>query len=153
VISLAAVTKKFLVVDAWVLGKASTNSVDDSVFKAADVLARILYVCHRVVLDLATPNSETILDEYKRQAKSDLTKRWLIAIQTRPDKVVYRYKANVTLPVLSDPDDLKYLQVALNSPNKLIISEDGDLASIANDPQVVSRGIVIWSLDAALSNL
>ena len=150
---MSASTKKFLVVDAWVLGTASGNPLDDITWKAADVLDRIIHVCHKVVLDLEEQTSETILDEYKRQAKSEVARRWIIAIQAKTDKIVNRARAQISLSAVSDPDDLKYFQVAANSPHKLIISEDSDLTSIANHPQVTGMGIKIWRLDEALCNL
>lgn len=103
-------------------------------------------------MDPEDPSADTILDEYQRQATSEITRRWIITIQTK-DKVVYRPRAPISLPVLTDPDDLKYFQVAMNSPHKVIISEDSDITSIANHPQVTSKGLVIWNLDDAQANL
>jgi hypothetical protein len=148
-----SVSKRFLVVDAWVIGKASERANDELVWKAVDVLSRILHVCHKVVIDPRDPRLDTVLDEYERQATSDITKKWIIAIQTRQDKVTVRPRANVNMAALSDPDDLKYFQVAVNSPHHIIISEDSDITSIADNPEVVNRGIQIWRLDDALRNL
>lgn len=151
-IKLSRGSRRFLVVDAWVLATASAHSSNDVVWKAVDILCKILYVCHKIVLDPEDPSADTILDEYQRQATSEITRRWIIAIQTR-DKVVYRPRAPISLPVLTDPDDLKYFQVAMNSPHKVIISEDSDITSIASHPQVTSKGIAIWNLDDAQRNL
>jgi predicted nucleic acid-binding protein len=150
---LNTITKKFLVVDAWVLGIASGNPISNATWKASEVLSRIIHVCHKVVLDLEEQSTDTILNEYDNQAKSEVTKRWIIALQTKPDKIVSRPRANISLSALSDPDDLKYFQVAANSPHRLIISEDSDMTSIADHPQVTSLRIEIWGLDDALSNL
>ena len=122
-------------------------------WKAVDVLCKILYVCHRIVLDPEDPCADTILDEYQRQATSEITRRWIIAIHTRQDKIVYRPRAPISVSVLTDPDDLKYFQVAINSPHKVIISEDSDLTSIASHPQVTNKGLAIWNLDDAQKNL
>ena len=153
-IELNAATKRFVVVDAWVIGKASTNPLpeDNLVWKAASVLSKIIYVCHKVVLDIPITNQENILDEYRRQATSDLTKWWFIAVQ-REEKMVYRPRAAINISVLTDPDDLKYFQVAFNSPSRTIISEDSDLASIADDREVTDKGITVWTLDDALASL
>ena len=145
-------TKRFLVLDAWVIAKASEHSSNDVVWKAIEVLSRILHVCHKIVLDPENPNEDNITDEYQRQARSEVTRRWLISMQIR-QKIVYRSRAPINLPILTDPDDLKYFQVAVKSPHKVIISEDSDLTRIANHHQVTSRGIVIWRLDDALSRL
>lgn len=152
-IRLSTGTKWFLVVDAWVIATASTRSFDDRVWKAIDILSKILHVCHKIVLDLTDPASDAIIDEYQRQATSEFAKRWIIAMQTRQDKIVYRSRAPVIFSALTDPDDLKYLQVAINSPHKTIISEDSDLTNIANDSQITSNGITIWKLDDALNRL
>lgn len=153
-IELNDAIKKFVIVDAWVIGKASTNplSGDNSVWKAASVLSTIIYVCHKVVLDVPRPNQENILDEYKRQATSDLTRWWFIAVQ-RQEKMVFRERAAITISVLTDPDDLKYFQVAVNSPSKTIISEDSDFTTIADNREVTDKGIIVWTLDDALANL
>lgn len=138
--------------DAWVIAKASERSTNNVVWKAIDVLSRILHVCHKIVLDPENPNEDNIVDEYERQARSEVAKRWLITMQTK-QKIVYRSRAPISLPILTDPDDLKYFQVAVNSPHRIIISEDSDLTSIAGHHQVTSKGIVIWTLDDALTNL
>lgn len=141
-------------VDANVLGHTSHSPTSDRAWKAAEILARILNVCHKIVLDIGQHNTESILDEYNRQVLSNaLVQRWLIAMQTRNDKIVYRSRSATHLSVLTDPDDEKYIQVAMNSPHKIIVSEDSDLTNIANDDEVTSKGIVIWGFDAALSNL
>jgi hypothetical protein len=150
---LSTPSKKFLVVDAWVLGTASGNPLDEKAWKAADVLARIIHVCHKVVLDPEEQGLDTILDEYSRQARSEVVRRWIVAIQAKDDKIVRRPRAQISLQALSDPDDQKYFQVAVNSPHRVIISEDSDLTSIANHPDVTNKGIEIWDLDRALSNL
>lgn len=125
----------------------------DKTWKAADILCRILHVCHKIVLDPDKPNEDNIIDEYNRQARSELTKRWLITMQTRDDKIVFRQRAPITIAVLTDPDDQKYFQVAMHSPHKIIISEDSDITRIANHSEVTSKGISIWNLDDALTNL
>lgn len=144
----------YLVVDANILGHTSHAPIDDQTWKAADILCRILHVCHKIVLDYETGNTDSIIAEYRRQAESNpLVQRWLIAMQTRDDKIIYRNRSSVHLSVLSDPTDEKYFQVAVNSPHKIIISEDSDLVSIANDVEVTSKGITIWGFDTALNNL
>jgi len=149
---LSVANRQSVVVDAWVVGKASSHPPDDSVWKAAGVLVRIMYVCHKIVMDLPAANQEGILDEYKRQATSDLTRRWIIAVQ-RQEKMIWRPRAAISIPALTDPDDLKYFQVAVNAPNKNIVSEDSDFTSIANHYDVTSKGIKIWTLDEALAKL
>lgn len=134
------------------IAKASEKSSNAKVWKAIDVLSRIFHVCHKIVLDPSNPNQDNIIDEYERQARSEVTKRWLISMQTR-QKIKYRSRAPIILPILSDPDDLKYFQVASNSPHKVIVSEDSDLTRIANNRQITSKGIAIWTLDDALNNL
>jgi len=142
--------KYFLVVDAWVVATASQHSLDDRTLKAIDILCKILYVCHKIVLDHKKPDEDNIIDEYERQATCDFTRRWLITMQTRQDKIVFRSRAPVRFPILTDPDDEKYLQVAMNSPHKIVISQDSDLTSIADHAEVTGKGISIWGLEQAI---
>jgi predicted nucleic acid-binding protein len=144
-----------LVVDANVLGYTSDSPIDPRTFKASDILCRILLALHKIVLDYGQQNAECIMDEYERQGrKSQLARYWIIAMQAKcADKIVYRQRAPVHLSVLTDPDDEKYIQVAVNSPNKIILSEDSDLTSIADDNEVLRLGIAIWGFDFALGKL
>ena len=146
--------KLFLVVDANVVGCTHHDPFDSNTFKAVEILGRILRVCHRVVLDIKEQNEDSILDEYARQARSDLAKKWLIAIQAKESgKIAFRHRATVHFSGLSDPDDEKYLQVAMNSPHKVIISEDSDLMKIADHDEIKSQGIRIWGFEEALAKL
>lgn len=149
---LSQPNRRFLVVDAFVLGKAVERSSNSDRWKAIDVLCRIMYVCHKIVLDPEKVNEDNIIDEYRRQAVSELTKWWLITIQTR-QKIAIRNRAPITISVLADPDDQKYFQVAINSPHKIIISEDSHFTDIADHNEVTSKGISIWNLDYSLSQL
>jgi len=154
VIRLSQINSFFLVVDANVIGYTTENPLDARFFKASEILCRIVTKPHRIVLDLKRGNEETILDEYQRQmAKSQLARQWLIALQAGTEKIVYRHRANVHLKVLSDPDDEKYIQVAVNSPHKIIISEDSDLSTISDEVEVKNLGIKIWEFDIALNQL
>lgn len=144
-------SKRYLVLDAYVIATASAFSV--KCWKAIEILCRIIEVCHRIVLDLERPDEDNIIDEYRRQATAEVTKRWIVAMQARADKVAYRPRASVVISALSDPDDLKYIQVAVNSPHRIIVSEDSDLTNIANHPDITSKGIAVWDLDLALASL
>jgi len=143
----------FLVMDAWII--ATTKDRDprcDEVWKAAEVMSKILRICHKIVLD-CDGTRETILDEYERVAKgSQFAQQWLIAMKTK-GKFVYRSRSVVTFQALTDVDDLKYLQTAMNSPHKKIITGDSDLLTIADDHRIRAEGIDIWSLDEALAKL
>lgn len=150
---LSQTNKLCLVVDANVIGYTSHGPLDPMTFQASMILCRILYICHKIVLDIKKPNEIGILDEYQKQAKTELARWWVIAMQAVGDKIVYRYRAAVHFSILSDPTDEKYLQVAVNSPNRIIISEDSDLSSIANHVEVTSKGIEIWGFELALSRL
>jgi predicted nucleic acid-binding protein len=68
-------------------------------------------------------------------------------------KIVYRSRSATTFQALTDVDDLKYLQTAMNSPHKRIITGDSDLLTIIDDAQIQAEGIIIWTLDEALVNL
>lgn len=149
---MSKVNKKFLVLDAYVIGKACEGCLSSEAWKAIDVLSRIQYVPHTIVLDFERNNEDNIIDEYKRQAITELTKRWVIKIQMG-DNIIFRDRAPVTISVLTDPNDQKYFQVAINSPHKLIISEDSHFSNITNHPEVTKHGIRIWALDESLRQL
>ncbi len=141
--------------DANVIGYTGASPLDPKMFKASEILCRILRNPHKLVLDCKRGNDETILDEYQRQIKtSQLAQKWLIAMQQTKDKIEYRYRAyTIHINGLSDPDDEKYFQLAIKSPNKIIISEDSDLTDIAEDPQVIQLGIQIWGFDICLNKI
>ncbi|MCK5347717.1 MAG: hypothetical protein KAR20_30120 [Candidatus Heimdallarchaeota archaeon] len=145
--------RKYLVVDAFVIGKASSHSPNGDMWKAVDILCKIVYTCHKIVLDPEKADEDNIIDEYRRQAVSQLTKWWLVTMQTRQNKIVFRDRASINISVLTDPDDQKYFQVAINSPHKIIISEDRHFTGIAKHAEVTSKGISIWDLDNSLSQL
>lgn len=149
---MSSKASRYLVLDAFVIGKASDRSSNPEVWKARDVLCRIKYVSHTIVLDPEKNNEDNIIDEYRRQAVSEMTKRWLITIQTG-ENVVFRDRAPITISVLTDLDDQKYFQVAVNSPHKIIISEDPHFTDIANHEEVTSKGLQIWGLDQSLNKL
>jgi|WetSurMetagenome_2_1015567.scaffolds.fasta_scaffold232786_2 predicted nucleic acid-binding protein len=145
---------RFIVVDANVLGHTCNPPEDIRTWKAAQILCAIETGKHVVVLDLKSQTGEeTILDEYHRQRKSEIARYWLIALQTGKDRILWRYKSKIKIAALSDPDDQKYFQVAINSPHKIIVSEDSDLGTIANHQEVTSKGIAIWGFDKTLSEL
>jgi hypothetical protein len=75
-------------------------------------------------------------------------------LQQTTDKIVYRYRAYALhITALTDPDDEKYFQLAVNSPNKVVISEDSDIANLAQDPQITHLGINIWGFDFCLTKI
>lgn len=150
---MSQTNKLYLVIDANVIGHTCHGPLDPKTWKAAQILCKILYDNHIVVLDIKVSNEDSILDEYSRQSKSELAKWWLIALRTESNRISWRYKANISIPALSDPDDQKYFQVAVNSPHKIIVSEDGDLGTIANHNDVISKGIAIWGFDTAVAKL
>lgn len=142
--------------DANVIGFTGNDPSDHNWLKASEIMCRVLNNPHKLVLDHKRGNDETILDEYQRQMiRSEFARKWLEALKQKTgDKVVFRYRAyGFHIDALTDPDDEKYVQVAVNSPSKIIISEDGDLTRITNDLQVVNSGIKIWDFDSSLNNL
>jgi predicted nucleic acid-binding protein len=152
VIQMAKINERQIVVDANVLGHTSHGAIDRQTWKATLILCKI-EESHKIVLDIQRGDEECIFDEYRRQAKSELAKWWLIAMQTRRGKIIYKYRALLHFTILPDPDDEKYLQVAVQSTDKIVISEDSDLTEISNHPEITSRGISIWDFDLAITLL
>ena len=149
---MVQLNKRYLVVDANVIGHASRDSLDNQSIKAHKLLASIYQDCHKIVVDYSKRNQDNIIDEYERQTRSVFTRNWLI-VMNRKNKIVQRNRALITIRACTDPDDQKYFQVAVNTTHKIIISEDSHFTEIKEDPEVIGRGITIWEFTDALSNL
>ena len=148
------ISKKYVVVDTWVLERAfppeapfERNEIEVT-SKAAELLSRIIRVCHRVVLDY----NQEILGEYSRHIRG-FVGQWLKLASRCPDKIQYRPRGQIRLNVRFDPSDYKFLEVAVNSPHKIVISGDSDFLNIRNDPEISAHGIRIMDLDEALREL
>lgn len=146
--------KKYLVLDMWILEHASTsreNLTESQIelhSKAVELLARIIRRCHRVILDY----DGDILREYSRHIRG-FVGEWLQMATRHPMKVQYRPRGRVRPTSNFDPADLKFLEVAVNSPHRIIISGESDFLAIKEDPEIISRKIRIWDLEEALTEL
>ncbi len=147
------VVKKYLVIDTWVLEKASTprnNPTETQIeiqSKAVELLARIVSQCHRVVLDY----DGEILSEYSRHIRG-FVGEWLQMVMKYPQKMQYRPRGHVPLSNF-DPADVKFLEVAVNTPHRIVVSGESDFLTKKEDPQVLSQEIRILDLGEALEEL
>lgn len=148
------VARKYLVVDTWVLEYASTprgqltESQIELHSKAVELLARIIHRCHRVILDY----NGDILSEYSSHIRG-FVGEWLQMVARYPMKVQYRPRSRVRLQANFDPNDLKFLEVAINSPHRIVISGDSDFLTIKENPDILSQNIRILDLEEALREL
>jgi predicted nucleic acid-binding protein len=120
------------------------------IWLAAQVLSMICTRCHSVVLD----EENEIYKEYDPYLRSeDILQKWFISMSNTPGKFISRPRKRLELDVNLDPDDLKFLEVATNSPHRTIITGDSDLLSIRNEEQIVNLGIRILTAEEALREL
>ena len=145
--------KRYVVLDTWVLAKVSTFPKDagesDEVWKAMDLLSKIIYKCHRVVLD----DKGEILEEYNRHKKSEFARHWLILICKRANKVEWVTRAALKINKPLDPDDVKFVEVAVGSPHRLIVTGNSDLLNIKDNEEIKSYRLKILDVNEALQEL
>ena len=86
---------------------------------ASQLLSTIYTRCHGVVVD---ENGE-IFEEYKRFLRQDeFLAKWFISMSNKSGKFLSRARGHVDLDTAFDPDDLKFLEVAINSPHRIIVT-------------------------------
>lgn len=143
---------QYVVLDTWLLAKASTFPKDsmesDEVSKAAELLFRILHKCHRIVLD----EEGEMLTEYERH-KSEFIRRWLIQIRMYTDKVMFRSRTPLKIRKPLHINDVKFIEVTVKSPHKTLITGDSDLLKIKENEEIKRLGIKIMDVDEALQKL
>jgi len=117
---------------------------------ALQLLSTIYTNCHSVVVD----EDGEIFDEYERFIRrEDSLAKWFISMSNEPRKFISRPRAHLELGINFDPDDLKFLEVAINSPHRIIITGDSDFLTIRNEEQIRNLGIRILTVEEALREL
>lgn len=117
---------------------------------ASQLLSTIYTRCHGVVVD---ENGE-IFEEYKRFLRQDeFLAKWFISMSNKSGKFLSRARGHVDLDTAFDPDDLKFLEVAINSPHRIIVTGDSDFFAIRNDEQIRNNRIQILTVEEALRQL
>lgn len=142
--------KRYIVLDTWVLEKASSQAQTDiesaEFFKSIELLSRIYNKCHRIILDY----DGEIEKEYEKHAK-DFSKRWLVRMSILQDKIKFRGRASMKINM--DPDDKKFIEVAVNSPDRIVISGDSDFFDDEFKKQIKDKRLKIFTVDEALVEL
>lgn len=120
------------------------------IWSCLQLLSTIYTNCHSVVVD---ENGE-IFDEYKRfMRREDSLAKWFISMSNEPRKFISRPRAHFELDIAFDPDDLKFLEVAINSPHRIIVTCDSDFLKIRNEEQIRDNRIRILTVEEALREL
>lgn len=143
--------KKYVVIDTWVLAKASEKpSSEEEAFeawKAIDVLSRIFLKCHRVVLD----DEGQILKEWSRHMEG-ITGQWFLWMKSLENKIIWRSKEKGFEEI--NQDDRKFVKVAAASPHRIVITGDEDfIEEIRESKEARNHEIRVWNLDDALQML
>lgn len=137
----------YLVIDTWVWVKAQTAESPE----AGELLYMVLRKCeHKIVVDC----EEEIINEYKKHIAGHMAKLFQRMSQT--NKILHRPKTQVNLSHF-DPSDMKFIQVALSTPDKIVISGDSDFINLRQklimDHSIELRQLKIMSPEEALYNL
>jgi len=74
-------------------------------------------------------------------------------MSNEPGKFISRPRAHLELDIDFDPDDLKFLEVAINSPHRIIITGDSDFLTIRDEEQIRNNRIQILTVEEALKEL
>ena len=144
--------KKYVVVDTWVLAKASENPRTEGdasdMFKANEVLSKIYNKGHKVVLD----DEDQIIGEWRRHMYSGSVVYWFKWMQSLEGRIVWRSKGKGFKKI--NKDDRKFVKVAAVSPHRILITGDTDFIEEVNgDEEAKNHKIRVWNLDEALKML
>ena len=150
-------SKRNLVLDTWVIAKASArvsekDSLDeiDEVTRAIHLLYRIYDKCHTVVLDL----ENKIFNEWKGYLFSrDVTILWYTAMRARGTKFDYREGREIKLSTFPDPENIKFVELAATLSPKLIITGDSEFINWGKGEEARKYSIEIWDIGEALGKL
>jgi len=111
----------YLVVDTWVWEKAQRGES----LASLELLAKIYRKCeYRIIYDY----DGEILDEYKNHIR-ELPIIRMFRLMTQTGKMIPRPKSNIEIKDF-DKSDLKFIQVAITTPNTLIISGNSDFLEL-----------------------
>lgn len=103
------------------------------ILMAAELLGKVYTKCHRIVID----QEGEIFEEYHPHIEADdFLRKWWIAVSSLVGKLSTRPRAEVTLNINLDPDDFKFLEVAVNTPHKILVTSNSDFLTIRDHQQV-----------------
>lgn len=145
-------SKKFLVVDTWLIAKASSEEEKeyDIILKVQSLLLKIYNECHIVVLDL--PENE-IWKEWKPYLYGSLfTRNWHKGMQSS-GKLDRRNRRKLQLGSFPDPDDEKFVQLAATLSNKIVITGDPQFIGWGESEEAKKLSIQVWDIEKALKEL
>jgi predicted nucleic acid-binding protein len=145
-------SSSLLVLDTWVIAK--TKDAEDSItqWKAIELLSKILNACWGVAPDY----EDEIRREY-RLHMGEVTEQWLIQMSAKQSalvsmKVVYRGRNSLTMIDGFDPDDMKFIELAINVPGKRIVTGDSDFLTKKTEIRT-TYGIEVLTIQETLDLL
>ncbi len=139
--------KRMLVIDTGIFCAASDfdHEFHD---ESAELLYSVYTKCHKVLID----EEGEIIKEYRAATarfRSEFFSKWITKMQAR-GKILVRRQSKATISI--DPDDLKFIRVACNSPHRLILAFDTDYEK-AQEAAKRELNITILNLNLALKLL
>ncbi len=146
--------KRSLVLDTWVIAKATSEKGEEveEISKAQYLLQKIYHHCHIVLLDLGEPESQ-ILGEWNRYLwATPVTRIWYAAMNAS-GKFGWRNKRRMQLPRFFDPNDEKFVQLAVTTSDKVIITGEEKFTNWGRTEEARNLGVKVWDLEKALQEL
>ena len=117
---------------------------------AAELLSKVYTKCHRVVID----QEGDILEEYSQHIRvNDFLRKWWIAVSSLVGKLTTRPRAQMTLDIDLDPDDVKFLEVIVNAPHRILVTGNSDFLAIRDHQRIRDLGVRILTVEEALRQL
>lgn len=100
---------------------------------ATELLSKIYRICWGIVLD----EEDEIRKEYDVHM-GEFARQWLITMSALKSgagtpKIVYRARTSLRPLAGFDPDDVKFLEVAVKTPGKRVVSGDSDFVDRKGD--------------------
>ena len=116
--------------------------------KSRELLGKIYDKCHRVIFDWGE-----IFKEWRKYLFESLITRTWYTEMLSSGKLELREGKEVELSDFPDPDDEKFVKVALVSGEKAIITGDQEFLNWGRSQEAKSLGIKVWSVEEALRRL
>ncbi len=142
---------KEVVLNTWVIAKASSEETKkeiDEIKKSRELLRKIYNECHKVIFDRGE-----IFEEWKRYLyRSKDTTIWYAAMWAS-GKLEPKEGEEVELSNFPDPDDEKFVRVALVSGERAIITGDQEFLNWGRSQEARSLNVEVWSVEEALRRL
>jgi predicted nucleic acid-binding protein len=120
---------RYLVLDTWLFEKSRDRSSPEMMMKVHALFALLYDSCWVVVLDY-----DGAIEQEYRSHLDEFAMLWFTEMGTKissesTPKIVYRPRTSISIEDL-DPDDWKFIQVALNTPGRRVVTGDSDFERV-----------------------